>query len=319
MIEQATEMLTKLVVEAGDAMNRSADRLDGRLLPESVTEQSTAVEILDDIYLVVVPFPELVGRAVSQQQELVDVVDAVQDSASSGPDAETDEPAELVEPPPDPDDASANLEPAEIAWQQQFIARWAEVLGPKAEQGLQNLPEIAPHAGPDPEDPRPSDLPDADAMQQQMQQQIQEQQQQVEAMKSAMERAVELGPEIHSLAADAVARLQEQQFAAASPKQQQALELLREIADLLPKQDQPSDQNQPADEQGDDEQQQEQEQQQQPPEQQREQEQQMAEELSQRQAEAVLRKVRERQRDRRDLEKELDRQLFRPGTVPRDW
>jgi Ca-activated chloride channel family protein len=136
---------------------------------------------------------------------------------------------------------------------------------------------------------------------------------QIEGLKQSMQKAVELGPRIHDLTDEAATHLQEKEPAQALPKQEEALKLLKEIADPLPRQDQQQQGDQQQDQQQGDQQQQEQSGQEQ------KQQEREPQDLSKRQAESVLRKARERQRQRRDLQKQLDRQIYRPGAVEKDW
>lgn len=287
--EKAIELLTSLADDARQAMFAAADELNGGSASDAVGSQTEAVEKLDQIYQVVVPFPSLVGRAIATEQGLIDHV------------------APVVENPQQAD----SLDSGESAWNQRFVAGWAEALAPKAEQGLKSLESFDPSAmtappgvAPQPGVPNAQPVPDAEAMKKQ-----------VEGLKQSIEKAVELGPRIHDLADEAATHLAEDEPAQALPKQEQALKLLKEIADALPKQDQQQQNDQQQDQQQRDQQQQ---QQQQSGQDQKQQERQ-PQDLSQRQAEAVLRKARERERQRRDLEKQLDRQIYRPGAVEKDW
>ena len=286
--EKAIQLLTSLANDARQAMFAAADELSGGSATDAVGSQAEAVEKLDQIYQVVVPFPNLVGRAIATEQGLIDQV------------------APAVE---NPDEAES-LDSDESAWTQRLVAGWAEALAPKAEQGLKGLENFDPSAmapppggAPQPGGPNAQTLPDAEAMKKQ-----------IEGLKQSMQKAVELGPKIHDLADEAATHLEEEEPVQALPKQEEALKLLKEIADSLPQQDQ----QQQGDEQQD-QQQGDQKQQQQPSGQDQEQPQREPRDLSKRQAESVLRKARERQRERRDMQKQLDRQMYRPGAVEKDW
>jgi hypothetical protein len=270
-------------------MFAAADEFNGGSASDAAGSQAEAVEKLDQIYQVVVPFPNLVGRAIATQQGLIDQV------------------APAVE---NPDEADS-LDSDESAWSQRFVAGWAEALAPKAEQGLKGLESVDPSAmtappgnAPQPGGPNAQPVPDAEAMNKQ-----------IEGLKQSIEKAVELGPKIHDLADEAATHLEEDEPAQALPKQEEALKLLKEIADPLPRQDQQQQGDQNQDQQQGDQKQQ----QQQPSGQDQKQPQREPRDLSKRQAESVLRKARERQRQRRDMQKQLDRQIYRPGTVEKDW
>jgi hypothetical protein len=285
--EKAIQLLNSLANDARQAMFAAADELNGGSATDAVGSQTEAVEKLDQIYQVVVPFPNLVGRAIATQQGLIDQV------------------APVVENPNEADP----LDSDESAWNQRFVAGWAEALAPKAEQGLKGLESFDPSAmapppgaAPQPGGPNAQPVPDPEAMKKQ-----------VEGLKQSMQKAIELGPKIHDLADEAATHLEEDEPAQALPKQEEALKLLKEIADQLPQQDQQQQGDQQQDQQqGDQKERQQSGQEQRQP-------QRQPRDLSKRQAESVLRKARERQRQRRDLQKQLDRQIYRPGAVERDW
>jgi hypothetical protein len=301
---EAFEALRKVADEAGQAMTGAADHLHATRLPEAAAAQAQAVEKLDAIYRAAVPFPELVGKATGVQSGLVEQA-APARSASEGEPASKDDQSSSKDAPP-----AAEMNLPEAAWQQNFVSGWAEALAPKAKQESEAL--AAAPAPADKPDPAAPGQPDAEA-----------QQKEQEALKKAYEKAIESGPKIHELADSAAKLLGDKQPADALPKQQEALKLLKEIADLLPKQQQQQQQQKKDDEdqnKGDqqqqpqpkpDEQQQQQEQQ--------KQQQQQQQDLSQSQAEASLRQVDQRQQQRQELEKQLRSRMYRPDPVDKDW
>ncbi len=72
--EEAVERLTGLADQAREAMLRAADDLQGGSPDEAAQAQKEAVEKLDRIYGAIVPFADLVGRAIATEQGLVDRV-----------------------------------------------------------------------------------------------------------------------------------------------------------------------------------------------------------------------------------------------------
>ena len=135
-----------------------------------------------------------------------------------------------------------------------------------------------------------------------------------------MEKAVELGPRIHSLAQEASDHLGKEEPAEALPKQEEALKLWKEIADLLPKQDQQQQCDNPNQDKNQDDQQEKQPDQEQSDDSQQQQQQQPnPQDISKQQAESVLRKARDQEKKRRDLDKEVQQYLFRAHAVERDW
>jgi hypothetical protein len=272
-------------------LSAAADALNGGSPRDAVASQTEAVEKLDQIYRAVVPFPDLVQRSVATEQGLVDQV---------APAAENPGQKDL----PDLD---------EPAWNQRLLAGWADELAPKAEQGLKGLENVDPstfvaasQGRSQPAGPGAQAKPDAEAMKKRL-----------EGLKQSMEKAVELGPKVHDLANEAAEQLAGKKPAEALPKQEEALKLLKQIAEPLPKQNQEQQpqqqQKQNQDQRGD------QKQNQQKSSQDQKQDSRQPQDLSKRQAEAVLRKVRQRQRDRREQEKQIERQIYRPGAVEKDW
>jgi hypothetical protein len=296
---QAMELLTKLADQAGEAMLAAADDLDESSLDEAIPDQNKVLELLDQIYMGVVPFPALLERAISTEQQLIDqVAPAVNQPGEEQPGEETDR--EKTEDDVEP----IELDHDEVAWNQEFVSGWARVMGPKAAQNLKQLEEMGDAALGAQAGPSNAQQPGTDPA---------AAKEQLEGLKQSMQKAVELAPKVEERSSEAAEKLRAEKPAAALPNQEQALELLKEIAEPLPKQEQ----NQ-QDQQQNQDQQKEREQDQQSGQDQKQQEERQRD-LSRQQAEAVLRKVRERQRERRDLEKQLQQYLARPGQVDKDW
>jgi len=269
-------------------MVRAANELQDGSPGDAAGLQTEAVDRLDRIYQTVVPFADLVQRAIATEQGIVDQV---------APAAE------------DPD-ASEQFDFDELAWNQRFVADWVDVLALKAEQGLKGLENLDSSAMVAPP-PDGSELADSDA---QTKSDAEAMKQQLEGLNQSMEKAVELGPQVRDLAREAAEQLAERNFTQALPKQQEALKLLREVADLLPKQNQQQQQgNQDQDQQGN------QKQDQQQSGQEPRQDKRPPQDVSKRQAETILRKVRERQRQRHELDRALQKRIHRPGAVEKDW
>ncbi|MBI4566198.1 MAG: VWA domain-containing protein [Planctomycetes bacterium] len=173
------------------------------------------------------------------------------------------------------------------------VRDFAAALPPKAEQGLQAL-----QARPEPQG--------------QDEQEKEKQRQQLDALRQAYQKAIELGPRIQEQAEGARSDLETAQPKEALPKEEEALKLLREIENLLPKdqqqQDPQNDQKDQQDQKDDSKDQtKNQDQQQKKP------------EPSQQRAEALLRKVKERERDYREKQKELQGVIRGRVPVERDW
>ncbi len=305
--EQALKVLSGLVDRAAQEMSDAADALRDTAAGDADEPQREAVETLDRIYMAVVPWAKLVQRAVQSQQELVDRVEPLTNVGDNKQDFPFDE----------------------AAWDQRFVARWAEILPAKAKNALKQLEAMA--AGPAAAAPGSSpDGPDPA-----------EAKKQAEAMAEAMEEAIEAGPKIHDLTLEAAGHLQEKQPAEALPKQQEALALLKEILESLPKQtpqqsqdqDQQKQQNQDGerepkpDRAGQEEKQQqkqrEQQQEKQNPSRENQKKQppqaRQQKDMPKEKAEAMIRRVRDRQRQRQERQRELRQMYIRRVPVEKDW
>lgn len=286
--EQAIELLHSLADRAHQGMTQAAERLGDQDPAAAAGTQQQALDALEDIYLAVAPFPQFLATTTARQQTLVER------SQQLVQDAKGEEAQPAAE-----DQAGSPPDFEALAQEQNLIRRRSEVLPLRAEQQLKQLPP--PVAGPapppvqasseeEPAEPQPPDL------------------------RPALEKAVELGPKIPPLAQQAVEELQNQQADVALPNQQAALELLREIADLLPQQ--PPQQGQSPEQQQDPNDPSREPQNQQP---QSGDDQPQPQDMSQQQAEALMRKVRERERQYREKQQQL--QPFRRGAtaVDKDW
>ena len=304
-IAEAVSLLTQLADDVGRAMQNAADNLDGESVDDAVALQADSVAGLDQIYMAVAPFPDMVTRGVATQEELNNRVAPAAKSGDETGEEETQSGKTV-----DGEDRP-QLDAPEAAWDQQFVAGWGEILPGKAKHGMKNLDGIDPAAmaamaGPTSQQPAPD--PAA----------AQKQQEQLDQLKAAMERAVELGPRIHALAQEASDLLDKQEPADALPKQEETLKLWKEIADLLPKQEKQEQCDQPNQDENQDDRQ-EQQDQEQSDDSQQQQPQPNPQDISKQQAESVLRKARDQQKKLRDLEKDVQRHLFRARAVERDW
>ncbi len=285
-IKQGIVQLQSLADEAARAIETAAARLHDGEFSEAHQGQTEAVEKFNQMYRGVAPYPSLVGRAVGAQQNLVNESHALanEKTADKSPDTQ------------------------ESAWNQDFVTRYSEVLVPLAREGLKQLesmPAARPAAAAPPQSGQNGSAPSDEKLQQQR-----------EGLKRSMEKAVELGPEVEKLAGEAAQLLHDQKPVNASPKQEEVLKLLKQIAEPLPKQDQQENQDK-QDQNKRDEKQQDQKQskqdQKQPDKKPRE------EESSRQQAETAVRRVQQRQQERQEMEKKMQRYQPRPGNVEKDW
>lgn len=268
-----------------DAMTAAADRLAAGKPAEAVTSQTDAVERFDEIYRAIVPFVQFVQRALKDQQGLVDRVSEVVPS----------------------EELQKQFDHQESAWDQKFVARWNELLPTKAAMELKQL-----EAAPPPSDKNQ----DAKA--------AEEAKQQCECVKKALKKAIEFGPEkLRKPAAEAAILLEAKKPAEALPQQKESLKLLQEIADLLPKQNK-KDQDPQQDKKQQDQNRKDQKQNEQAKDQQQSKtpqkpQQPQKQDASKQQAESTLRKARQRQQYRREMERRLQQYILRPEPVEKDW
>ncbi|MBC8353631.1 MAG: hypothetical protein H8E66_16655 [Planctomycetes bacterium] len=291
---EAVQAFNQLTQQAKSAMFRAADELVVRELPSALSAQLDAIDSLNEIYRAVAPYEHIVQKATTTEQALVDTsASLLEDEAA--------------------DDSLVDREL--VARDQSYIAGWSETLPARAQQGLAQLQEgtvAQPEIGP------PTD------------EQQKKQQQTQAAMKESYDKAIELAPKIVELANDASNDLQEGKWQEAHPKQEEALRLLKEIAPKTPPDEDQEDQqnDEKKDEQNDDQNQEQQqdkkdEQQDQQDEQQKDEkdskQEQQQKDLSRQQAEALLSKARQREREHRDRKKEQLRAIQGTMRVERDW
>jgi hypothetical protein len=274
-IAEALEMLNGWAEEAGAHMTQAADRIPGtpQDAPDSQTE---ALNALDRIYNILAPFPPLLERSIKIEQGLVD---------QTSPIVET------------PDEAGV-VYFEDLASQQERVVMLSNAMPYKAKQALEEL-----------------SAQDPGALQMQGQAQgmdTEKIQEQMEGMRKALEKAIELSPRIGELAGEAAESLRAEDAAAALPKEEEALKLLKEIAESMPKQDQDQQGDQNQEQQNQEQKNQEQEQQQQ----QQEQQQRQERKLSREEAERLLQKAKEQEKEYR---KKAAQPLGHPGKVDKDW
>ena len=293
-VQKGIDLLAGLADESGKAMLAAADRIHTTELAKARKEQAQVIEKLDAIFLAVAPYPGLVSKAVEKEKALVDQTVAV---------VEKQIPAE-------------QFDFTDAAWDQEFVGQWTKAMQFRAKDGLKELEHADPAAmasNPAPNAP-PGTKPDPEAMKKQ-----------IEGLKKSMKKALELGPKVEQLVAKAVDHLEAKKASDARPKQEEALKLLKEIAEPLAdkdqkqKQDQKQDQNKDQDEKKKQDEKKDQQQKQDEKKDQDQKQQPKPEEMSKEQAEALLRQVRQRQQDRDKKEKELRQFYFRPGKVEKDW
>lgn len=274
--QQKVATIREWADEVWEFMEEAAD-----LIPDTPEEahppQTQALDGLDRIFREFAPFPKLLNKAAQAQKGLVDQT------------------IPLVENPEDViDEEGVDFET--MAWLQNRVAGWSDYMVPKAQQALKELEGMDPgqaFQGADPEEAK----------------------KQMEGMKKGMEKAIELCPRISTLTREAAEALRDKDPATALPNEEEALKLLREIAEDMPKD--PNEQS--AFDSEDQKEEEGQDQQQQQDQSSRQDEEQQQRELSQREAEAILQKAKERERKHKEEMERRRRALGRPGKVEKDW
>jgi len=284
-MKRALDALNEMADRSHAAMQRASRRLDDRELPDAIENQAKALDALNEIYTVIAPFQNVLQKATATEDGLVN-------SSKT-----------IVERPPEVSDLEV-LPPVDypdLVHSQRRVEGWSEILPMKAEAALKQI-EASPSATGAPEVVQA--MPGTDP---------QQAEQAKEALKKSLDKAIELGPKIQGLCDEAAKSLENEDANAALPKQEEALKLLKEIAESLPKEPQ---QNQDQNDQQQDEQQKQPKQQ---PSAGDQKPQQRPRDLSRQQADAVLRKAREREREHREMQKQLGRYLQSGVVVDKDW
>lgn len=311
-IERIVELLHQLADAAGGLMLQAADELQTAGLSEAADRQRDVLDQLNQIYMVLAPFDQVLQRAISVQQPLIDASQELEQRKASAQDPATVSTAW--------DDVSA-----EQTWKQSRISDWARLLLLKAEA---ELPEVQSQL-----EALPDELPESAADTDPATAAAGNPAEQLQALQESMQKATELAPQVEELSGSAENHLRTAEFVQATPDQQEALRLLKEIAEPLRDQQDQNQQDQNQQQQDQDEQQQNQNEQSQdqqdqdgqPEQQQDSQDPQKDQAADQQQqsarerAESVLRRAREREREHRDLQKELRRILGGVIPVDRDW
>ncbi|MFK7822454.1 MAG: hypothetical protein AB8G99_27410 [Planctomycetaceae bacterium] len=300
-IQEARELINGIYSEAKNAAAAALDSLETEKPDESISQQVAALDGVNRMYDVVAMFPELVQRAVQLQEAVV---------------ASTELPIE-----PRAEDFTAdrgNL----LLDRENRVSGLSAILTLKAEQFKDIIAQQTAlrekHEGP--------------AMKSQIEQDM-------DRYRIAVKRAIELNEELNEELKLSSGKLRLLQLADASPHAARALEILKEIAETLPKpkqndqgkgenqqqqqeenEDQKGDQNEPKDEPNDDSTLTDAD----PPEEDEEQQEQKTEQQEQElrdreEVEALLRKVRDREQALKDRKAILRAIRARQSKVKRDW
>jgi Ca-activated chloride channel family protein len=338
--ERALKLLDSLADDARTSMNEAADELAAKKLVDAAKPQAAAVEKIDGVSTVVSPFFDLVKKGIATEEPLIGQSKGASQKTQANDKAKTNGKDATG------GNAKENAEPdwAEAAWNQQFITNYGRVLGAKAKHELELLaktPDAAPvkepaDAGKKPTTKKAGENPEQEKAKKQK-----------EEMKRALQAGVDLAPKVVDLSRKAEGRLTAADPAAALPLQEETIKLLRE---MLPKDEQnKNDQNKDQKDQDkkdqkdkndqskkdqdqkkkdqdkkdqDKKKQDKKDQNKQPNQDQKDQAQQppeKAETPSEREAAAAMEKVRQRQQERREVQKALLEKIRRSERVDKDW
>jgi len=340
-MEQAQKLLTQLADEVGSRMIDAASTVAAGDFPSAAEKQRGVLDPLNQIFMAVAPFTTVLRRATSQQEQLTATSKAVigvdSPAGASAPHDDGEAGGEGQPENASADDVTAEVtaevDAPELEWEQTTIAEWSRMLSLKARSELPRVEaqlqaaqqaEADPAQAPDPGQATKDDDPghphgaSADSSAQ------------LEGLQQSLQKAIELAPKVEQHSTDAATHLGKSDLAGALPDQQQAQQLLHEIAEPLQQENQqpPDEQNdkqqgqdqnqnpQQQDQQQDQKQDQKQDQEQQQPEQQTEQQ---SAQSPQQRAMSVVRRARQRERQHRDLQMQLQKMVGGRAPVDRDW
>ena len=351
-LEEGIKMLQGWAEDAGKKMNSASDKLSARQPAPAMDEQKGALAELEKIWQAVAPFQLLLKRDLEEQTDIVGVLKP--DSGESDEEEKKDEKFQgdplkklLTESEkqknPEPEQKSTENKAhaltlkedqfAELVESQEETLRWTHLLKMKAEMELKQYEEQQaqqpqqPAPAPQPADPN---NPGAAAPKQPTPEEI----------KNGYKKAIELAPKAAEKMDLSVKSLRQKKVDAAYPDAEEARKILEEIAKAQPKsenqqqdknQDKSGDKNEDKDkkdqEKKDEEKKDEKKdgdkdkEKEKDKEKDKEQKGEKAEkkQLSKEQIEDLLRKVREREKQKHDRDKEMKGRLLGPAPVEKDW
>jgi Ca-activated chloride channel family protein len=323
-LAQGIALLQSWADTAGEKMGVAAQRLAERHPSPATEQQQLAIDELERIWEAVIPFAPLLARDLADQTKIVRELEP-----SAGEKAKSDEVATIES---NAEDITRQSEA------QEQTRRRTQLLKLKAELELDRLEKSPPAAKESPQDPtagsagqpRPVDP---------------------EQIKAGYQKAIELAPQAVEKMEDTLRSLKQHDGQSAYQTAEEARKILEEIQKAQPRQEQPppeNQQDQKKDEQRDKQQDKQDQQDQQDEKQKQEDEKQNSEQkknekkdeqkkqddqsgnqdksekqkqpqMSRDQVEETLRKVRERQQEKRDRDKKLKARVIGKVPVEKDW
>ena len=144
-VQKAVKLLHGLADQAHDSMSKAADSLAAGTLPDAAVSQSQAVENIDQIFMAVAPYANLVQRGIERQQQLVDQSPAAEkektdEQTAAGKEAGQSDAGQQQPQTPQrqsQSQATASKPPfdgADAAWNERFVSRYGRILAAKAKR-----------------------------------------------------------------------------------------------------------------------------------------------------------------------------------------
>ena len=324
--EQARTVLQGWADDAREAMEEAS----GFVMDspsEALSPQNRGMESLDRIFGAAGSFEAVLMAAIRDEQAVVNhTVPLVErGDTSSNANAESDETKEALEAEeaanrddPETDEPSIDRTWSAtypgIAWRQGRVPSWADMMGHKAAQQLNTI-----ESGSDPSSPgmdklgtKPPGVKREGVKPQGADPEAGKKRE--DALRKALNLAIETAPIIRELADQAHQDLEAEKGPDALPKAEEALALLKKIHEALPKEDQGDQGDQKKDQDQDQDQDQNKNQ-----DQQNERQRKAPGEMSREQAEGLLKKAKEREREHRDQQERLQGLMRKPSKVEKDW
>ena len=300
---QALRLLTDWVDKAGQHMKSASENLGARNPEPAAKAQKAAATELERVWEALVPFFPLLKRELVDQSIIAGALAPEEPEKQDDAEEPDKDESEKKETPPKEEPKYPEFDDEQLASMaelQETVGRRAMILGLKADQELKQLEQApVPQPQPQPGQPTPPGQPDP------------------EKLKEGFRKAIELAPKAAEKMAAAAKALREKQPVKAHPDAEEAKKILEEIEEAFKQDQQQQDQQKQNQENQKDEQQKQDEDQKK---EQQKKQQQKKQEMSRDRMEAMLRKVREREKLKEKYDKKVKAYLMGPGNkVEKDW
>lgn len=269
--KQMEKLLLEFADKADEQMGNAVAELTAGNFDPAAAAQTESLKQLNQLYLVVAPYEEILQRSITEELALVgeeEQADAA--GVSDEPPGNSEAIADAAVEEDTPADAQASSDDADVTLtddeidgvieMQGRISDWTRMLTMKAESGLpeakQQLESLEQSAGiaegettateaddgpaqsAEPDDGGDDDAEEVELTEEQQavkaqEEQMQQQLKQLQGLVKSMELAVELGPEAEQHSRDAVTAVGSKEFQDAEQEQREVLQLLKKIAEPL--------------------------------------------------------------------------------------